>query len=205
MRTGNWAIVEVTGAILAHNALHSQAHVSRALQCFPRRLSVDIVSANLFQQEYLLESTAAFHPALVSTALWMFRCHHMQILSFKTFCRQISQRVPLNRGWTLYLFSHITKYISGGVESHTFKESQMECLLLLERWFLCFWYLVVQQEMERNEWWPGEPCRQVWTDGEWEKVELSTGVILHLHFNPKWQPHGLKPKWKDKNWTCFCS
>lgn len=90
-------------------------------------------------------------------------------------------KVPLNRGWTLYLFSHITKYISGGVESHTFKESQRECLLLLERWFLSLWYLVVQQEMERNEWWPGGPCRQVWTDGEWGKsgVEFTFTLILN--------------------------
>lgn len=57
--------------------------------------SLDISSANLFQQEYWLESTAADLPAPVSITLWTIHYHHMQILSFKTFCRQISQRFRL--------------------------------------------------------------------------------------------------------------
>lgn len=35
-------------------------------------------------------------------------------------------KVPLNSEWTLYLFLHITKYISRGAEYHTFKELWME-------------------------------------------------------------------------------
>lgn len=58
---------------------------------------MDTVSANLFQQEYLLESAAAFHPAPESTALWIFHYHRMQILSFKTFFPTDLSKVPLNR------------------------------------------------------------------------------------------------------------
>lgn len=89
--------------------------------------SLGIVSADLFQQEYWLESTAAVPPAPVSIAHWTIRCYHMQqMLSFKTFLPSDLSQVPLNREWTFYLFSHITKYLSGGADCHTFTESSVE-------------------------------------------------------------------------------
>lgn len=63
--------------------------------------SLDFVSANLFQQEYWLESAAP-----VSIRLWTICYHHMQILSFKTFCCQISQRFRLAES-ELYSCFHI--------------------------------------------------------------------------------------------------
>lgn len=98
-RTGYEVFLEVVEAILAQNALKSQAHVSRALQS--QDSSLDFVSANLFQQEYWLESAAP-----VSIRLWTICYHHMQILSFKTFCCQISQRFRLAES-ELYSCFHI--------------------------------------------------------------------------------------------------
>lgn len=80
--------------------------------------SLDIVSANLFQQEYWLESIAAVPPAPVSITRWMIRDHHMQILSFKTFYRQISQRFRLTES-ELYICFYIIPNTSVAKQSIT--------------------------------------------------------------------------------------
>jgi len=98
------------------------AHVCRASQRFPRRLSQDIVSANVIQQEYWLEWTAGVPPAPVSIAHWTICYPHMQILSFKTCYRRISQRFCLTE-----LEPFFPKYIRGGAQYHTFKTSWMGC------------------------------------------------------------------------------
>lgn len=95
--------------------------------------SLDIVSAKLFQQEYWLELTIAApshlltpqKSACVNSPLDDSLPPHANIILQNILLPDLS-KVPLNTDWTLYLFSHITKYISGGVEYHTFKESWME-------------------------------------------------------------------------------
>ncbi len=111
------------------------------MHCSPRLMSVehcnasqdsslDIISANLFQQEYWLELTAAALPAPVSIALWKIRYHRMQILSFKTFCRWISQRFRLRES-ELYICFHILPNTLVGERSITPLQSFGSVFLLL--------------------------------------------------------------------------
>lgn len=116
------------------------------MHCSPRHMSVEHRNASqdgsvrtMFLQissskNIDLSRLQPFPLAPVSITLWMICYHRMQILSFKTLCRRISQRFCLTEG-ELYICFHILPNTLVGERSITpFKECWMEqCFFFSQR------------------------------------------------------------------------
>lgn len=115
--TGNGAFLEVTEATLAQHAL---THVSKASQLFLGRLLGrclrEGVPARILTWVECSRSAAPQKSTCVNSPLeGPDSYRHMQILSFKTFCRRMSQRFR-SAGSELYICFHIIQNaLVGGV------------------------------------------------------------------------------------------